>query len=110
MAEDGPVTRTAHGVTVAVHVTPRARRQRIEGITIDADGRRAIKVAVTAVPEDGKANEAVIALLARAWRVPKSTIAVRSGAAARRKVLEISGDGTALKKRIEESMKDVIDG
>lgn len=48
-------------------------------------------MAVSAVPEDGKANAALVALLARAWRVPKSDLSVRRGARDRRKVLHLAG-------------------
>lgn len=110
MAEHNLVNRTDGGVTVAVHVTPKARRQRIEGIAAGPDGRPAIRVAVTAAPESGKANAAVIALLARAWRVPKSSIAVRSGAAGRRKVLSVAGDAATLAERIGHSVRDFAGG
>jgi uncharacterized protein YggU (UPF0235/DUF167 family) len=76
----------------------------------DADGRCALKVAVTTIPEGGKANAAVIALLAKSWRVPKSSITIRSGATAQRKILRIEGDGAALMRRIEASMTEVADG
>lgn len=56
----------------------------------------ALKVSVTAAPEGGKANMAVIDLLAAEWRVPKSTIQVVLGAAGRRKLLHLAGDPAAL--------------
>jgi len=99
-----PVAKTDDGVTVAIRVSPRAKSSRIDGTVADADGRCAVKVAVTTVPEDGKANAAIIALLAKSWRVPKSSISIQSGAAARRKILRIKGDSGALKQRIEASM------
>jgi len=107
MAPDSPhspVAKTDDGVTVAIRVSPRARSSRIDGTVADADGRRAVKIAVTSVPEGGKANAAVIALLAKAWHVPKSSITIEAGAAARRKILRIKGDAGALKQRIEASM------
>ena len=54
------------------------------------------KIAVTAPPEDGKANAAVSKLLAKFFRTAKSNIAVVSGATARTKQLEIAGDGASL--------------
>jgi hypothetical protein len=73
-------------------VQPRARRNQIGGLAAEADGGVALKVAVTAAPEDGKANAAVIALLAEAWDVPKSALAVVAGAADRRKTIHLQGD------------------
>lgn len=78
------------GCLVSVRLTPKASRARIEGIARDADGRSWLKVSVTAVPENGKANAALIALLAKAWRLPKGSLAVTAGATARRKTLRIA--------------------
>ena len=85
---------------MSVRVAPRAGRNRIEGIVAEADGSVALKVAVTAPPEDGKANDAVIALLAKAWRLPKSGFRVVHGATGRRKLLHVAGDPTALIERL----------
>lgn len=57
---------------------------------------------MTAAPEDGKANQAVVALLAEAWRLPKSTIEVVRGAAVRDKTLNVSGEPASLANRIAE--------
>jgi len=61
---------------VAVRVTAGARSSRINGTVADADGRTAVKVAVTTIPEGGKANAALIKLLAKAWRLPKGALKV----------------------------------
>jgi uncharacterized protein (TIGR00251 family) len=81
---------------LAVRLQPRARRTAIDGVVIEADGSAALKIAVTAPPEDGKANAALVALLGKAWRLPKSAIAIVGGAAQRRKVLLLSGDPASL--------------
>lgn len=91
-----PFAAAADGVRVRVKVTPKAGRNRIGGLAPEADGGVALKVAVTAAPEDGKANDAVVKLLAAAWRVPRSTISVVLGATDRRKVLHVHGDSAAL--------------
>ncbi|MCX7361106.1 MAG: DUF167 domain-containing protein [Alphaproteobacteria bacterium] len=77
--------RTGAGVTVELGVRPKARRT-----ALDATGT-SIKASVTAAPEDGKANAAVIALLAEEWRLPRSVFAVVRGAQARDKVLLDAG-------------------
>ena len=56
----------------------------------------ALKIAVTAPPDKGKANAAVTAVLAKAFGVAKSSVAVIAGETDRRKVLRISGDPAAL--------------
>ena len=53
------------------------------------------------MPDKGKANTAVIALLAKALGVPKSAITVTSGETARLKTLAIAGDGPALVAALE---------
>jgi len=64
-----------------------------------------LKAAVTAAPEDGKANDAVIALLADAWRVPKSSLSVLKGAASRAKTIALAGDPAVLSECIRNWMK-----
>lgn len=91
-----PFEQTRDGVRVHVRLQPRARRERIEGVVTEADGRVAFKAAVTAPPEDGKANAALIALLGKSWRLPKSAIEVVGGATDRRKTLLLHGDPASL--------------
>lgn len=82
-------------IRLAVKVTPKASADRIQGWVEDEDGVRVLKIAVTAVPEEGRANKAVIALLAKRLKLPKSAITIASGESSRRKTLLIDGD-TAL--------------
>lgn len=84
------------GVRVFVRLQPKARREGIEGIVTEPDGRVALKVAVTAPPESGKANAALIALLGKSWRLPKSAIEIVGGATDRRKTLLLRGDLASL--------------
>ena len=98
MAPSGrsPIAVAPEGVTVAVRVTPRASRAAIKGIAVAADGSPHLAISVTVPPEDGKANAALIKLLAREWRLAKSAITVASGAASRRNTLHIAGDSRRL--------------
>lgn len=59
---------------LTVHVKPNSRKNSIEWIDEDT-----LKVSVTAVPEDGKANKAVIELLADEIKLPKSQIEIVRG-------------------------------
>lgn len=88
------------GIRVTVRLTPRAGRNAVTGRAADADGAPLLKVAVTAVPERGAANEALVALLAKGWRLPKSALAIIGGATDRTKLIEIAGDD-ALAARLE---------
>ncbi len=88
-----------------IRLTPKAARSRIEGVGAGADGTAVLKVAVTAPPEKGKANAAMIKLLAKAWRLPKTSMAITAGATARRKTLLVTGDGKALVARLNRWME-----
>lgn len=90
---------------VSIRVSPRAARERIGEVVAGADGGRMIKLSVTAAPERGKANEAAIRLLAKAWRVPKSSLSVVSGATVRRKTIHVAGEPEDLVRRLTEWMK-----
>ena len=57
------------------------------------DGGVVLKVAVTAPPEGGKANKTLIKLLAKSWRLPKTSVSVKKGAKNRLKTLLIEGPG-----------------
>ena len=85
---------------VRVKVQPRARRPGLLGVVPGADGPR-LKLAVTEAPEDGRANRAACAALARALGVAPSAGAVVQGASAREKTLMVAGDPVALAARLE---------
>jgi uncharacterized protein len=84
------------GLEVRLRVTPKASRDALQGVVADTQGNGVIKIAVTAVPEDGKANAAVIKLLAKAWRLRKTDMHIVRGSTDRNKTLLIEGDGRAL--------------
>ena len=71
------------GAVIAVRVTPRASRN---AVTLEGE---AIRVMVTTVPESGKANAAVIKLLAKALGVAKSRLELLRGATARDKLFRL---------------------
>ena len=71
--------------SIEVHVQPKASSNRM----VVVDGR--IKVYFTAAPEKGRANKAVIEVLARELGVPKRAVSVRSGERSRTKVIEVEG-------------------
>ena len=85
MSDPGFLRRGASGVTVDLRVQPRARRA---GLAMAGD---TLKAAVTAPPEDGKANAALIALIAKTAGRPASSVRIVSGHTARTKILEIDG-------------------
>ena len=80
----------ADGCTLAIRVHPGAKRKKVTGIQAGA-----IKIAFTAPPVDGKANEALIAFLAEALRLPRGRIDIVAGVASRTKTIRITGESAA---------------
>ena len=77
---------TASGVTFSVRVQPRAKRNGVVG-----ELGEALKIALTAPPSDGRANEACIEFLAGLLDLPRSSIAIISGHTGRNKVVRVTG-------------------
>lgn len=99
-----PLTPAADGVRLAIRVTPKASAERILGLAAEADGRVALKVAVRAPPEAGKANDALLGLLAKTLRLRRRDLTLTHGAADRRKLVHVAGDPAALMRRLEEAL------
>ncbi len=99
-AATSPIEPVAAGVHVALKVTPKAARAGVTGVETDTAGRAVLKVRVSAAPEGGKANAALIKLLAKAWRLPKGALKVVAGAKDRRKTLLVEGDPDELAARL----------
>ena len=86
---------TAAGVRVAVRLSPRARAERIEGMVAGA-----LKVSVMAPPVENQANEAMLRLLAREWRLPHRDLSIAAGAKGRNKLVHIDGNPAELMARL----------
>lgn len=80
------ITARPTSVRFDVHVQPRASRSEIVG-----EHGGALKVRLAAPPVEGAANEALVELLAGALHVPRRDVRIVSGAASRRKVVEVDG-------------------
>lgn len=89
------------GLVLALRVTPNAGRDAIEGVETRADGQAVLRLRVAAVPDKGRANAAVLALLAPALGVPKSCLHLVSGETSRLKTVLVAGDTVALALRAE---------
>lgn len=79
-------------IELRVRLTPSGGRDAIDGVERDAEGQAYLKARVTAVPEDGKANKALIALLSKALKITKSSISFISGETSRKKILRLEGE------------------
>ena len=89
------------GVELAVKVTPRAGRNRVEGVVIDAAGAAWIVAKVSVPAEGGKANRAVLALLAEGLGVAATGLELVAGAGSRWKRVRVAGDPAHLASRAE---------
>src|SRR5579863_10108142 len=89
----------ADGVRVAVRLTPRARADRIEGISCLADGVAVLRVSVRAPPVDGRANDALVQLLATQWGLQRRDLAIVGGLKSRTKIVRIAGEPAGLLNR-----------
>lgn len=101
-ALDGlPFEARAAGLALFVRLTPKAAREAIEGVARDDAGRAHLKARVRALPEDGAANRALTALVARWLGVAKSDVTLIAGATARLKTVLVSGEAEALAERVK---------
>ncbi len=107
MADGAPFAAVSGGLIVRVRLTPKAARDAIGGTAKDARGITALKATVTAPPEGGKANKALIGMLAKSWRVAKTSISVKSGLTNRQKTLLVEGDTEMLFKKLNDWMESL---
>jgi len=80
------IHQSATAATFAVRVHPRAKKNAITGEVGDA-----LKVALTAPPVEGKANQACIEFFAKLLKVPRSSVSITSGLTSRSKVIRVAG-------------------
>jgi uncharacterized protein (TIGR00251 family) len=84
------VRETGEGVSFAVRVHPRAKKNAITGELGDA-----LKVSLTTPPVEGRANEACIEFFAKLLKVPRTSITIASGLSSRNKVIRAAGISAA---------------
>ena len=89
------------GVVFALRLTPKGGRDRVEGWIVGAAGKEYLKARVSVPPQDGKANAALIALLAKTLGLPKSSIRIAAGETARLKTIAIKSESPSLRARLE---------
>jgi uncharacterized protein len=100
-----PFRPSGDGSLLFLRVTPKAGADEIAGLRIDADGKMSLQIKVRTQPEKGKANEAVIQLLARSFGLPRSAFTLVSGETGRLKTIRID----APPQRIEQTLRSLIE-
>lgn len=95
------------GVRLIVRLTPAGGADAIDGAGEDSSGQRFLKARVRAAPEDGKANAALAALIAKALGVPKSAVRLVRGAKSRLKTIDVTGEPQDLLSRAEALLNGI---
>ena len=90
------------GILLIVRLSPNSSCCYCGGIWVNAEGTEYLKASVTEVPEKGKANAALVRLLAKQFKVAKSAVDLISGETDRCKKLVVSGDSVKLGAVAEE--------
>jgi uncharacterized protein (TIGR00251 family) len=105
--KDTPFRAVADGVIVRVLGAPKASRNQIDGIVASGHGA-AVKVRVTAAPDKGKgkANATILAVLAKAWRLPVGQLALATGDTDRHKTVLVAGHPTAVLRHLNQWARD----
>ncbi len=93
----------AYHVRLTVRLTPNGGRDAIDGWDTGSDGACYLKVRVSDPPDKGKANKALLALIAKAAGVPKSAVSLLSGDTQRKKILRIEGDPEDIMFKLESA-------
>lgn len=101
---------TPGGLALRVRLTPKASSDRVDGVGIAPDGRPVLLARVRALPEDGAANAALLALLAKSLKLPKSGLALDSGGRSRVKTVIVAGEAEALAETLERLQALLSDG
>ena len=99
MKPRSPLLVRGDGIELAIKASPRAGRSAIGGVVLDAAGAAWLAVRLAAPATDGRANAALLALLAKGLGVPASACSLAAGPASRWKRVRVAGDPEALAGR-----------
>ena len=97
-----PIRETRDGASFSVRVQPRAKRNAVTGEVGDA-----LKLALTAPPLEGRANQACVAFLAELLGVPRASVRLATGGRSRTKIICVVGLGAeAVRTRLAKARAD----
>ena len=100
-----PVRRERDGICIDIRLTPMASVSKIIGIRPSSDEGQMLTVYVTAVPEKGKANAALLKMLAKCWGIPKTSLGIRAGSKDRHKTIFVNSLDADILVRIKKSIE-----
>ena len=100
------VSPVSDGAVLSVRLTPRASRDEVRGLAGTADGE-ALQVRVRAVPEKGRANTALLTLLAEWLSLPKSSLTLVAGGKSRLKRVHLAGSADELIDAVNSRIREL---
>lgn len=92
-----PFKLLANGIELKIRAYPKAKSNRIAHEFYLLENEAYIKIYISEPPEDGKANKAIIELLAHNFGLGKTIFAIKHGLTTRNKIIFIADDPTYLK-------------
>jgi uncharacterized protein YggU (UPF0235/DUF167 family) len=90
-----------------VRLTPKSARDEIVGIETFG-GETVLRARVRALPEEGRANQALERLVARWLKLPPSSVSVAQGGKSRMKQVLVEGDPEAIVRLIEGRLAELL--
>ncbi len=104
--------KTTKGITLRLKVSPRSRVSEIMEIQDDETPslfqEKILKISLKEPPEKGRANAALIKLLSRTWKIPKTDLHLLTGETSSLKVLLIKGEPEDLQKTLEKWLEEAL--
>jgi uncharacterized protein (TIGR00251 family) len=89
-----------------VRLTPKSSSSELIGLRDHADGSQVLAIKVTAVPDKGKANKALIKLIAKSLRMPAGQVELLRGHSSRNKEVLVRGNSNAIMAAIKKWLED----
>ncbi len=103
--EDRPWRIADSGVVLAIRLTPKSSRDMVDGIRRLSDGGLVFAARVRAAPDKGKANAALIKLVASWLGASASSVEIITGQTSRLKLVSVKGDAGDLDQLLRRRMK-----
>ena len=97
---------TKQGMIIRVRLTPNSSSCSLKGIFKDADNQQFLKITVISVPEKGKANQELLAYLAKKLKVAKSCLQIYSGETDRYKKVLVTDYTEEAVSRLADWLKE----